>query len=131
MLSPAYSYPIEVPGAVYIAEIDRHIRIEFVKNPGLLAMKMTPRVAFLDHARIFPPLVLRNVKPGDRIKPLGMVETKKMKSYFIDRKIPRECRVRIPLLVDSRSVIWIAGELISDRVKVTEQTKKVLRAEMV
>jgi tRNA(Ile)-lysidine synthase len=131
VLSPAYSYPIEVPGDVYIPEIGRHIHIEFVKNPGVLAMKMTPRVAFLDHARISPPLILRNVKPGDRIEPLGMVETKKMKSFFIDRKIPRECRVRIPLLVDSRSVIWIAGELISDRVKVTEQTKKVLKAEMV
>jgi len=60
-----------------------------------------------------------------------MAETKKMKSYFIDRKISRECRGRIPLLVDSRSIIWIADELISNRVKVTEQTKHVLRAEMV
>ncbi len=131
ILPTGYSYSVEVPGAVYIPEIDRHIRIEFVDNPGLLTMRSTPRVAFLDYARISPPLVLRNVKPGDRIEPLGLGETKKIKSYFIDRKIPRECRRRIPLLVDSRSVLWIAGEMISDRVKVTEQTKKVLRAEMV
>ncbi len=126
-----YSYPLEIPGAVYIPEIDRHVRIEFVDNPGILTMRSTPRVAFLDYARISPPLILRNIKQGDRIEPLGMGKTKKMKSYFIDRKIPREYRGRIPLLVDSRSVIWIAGELISDRVKVTEQTKTVLRAEMV
>ena len=131
ILPTRYSYSVEVPGAVYIPEIDRHIRIEFVDNPGLLTMRSTPRVAFLDYARISPPLVLRNVKPGDRIEPLGLGETKKIKSYFIDRKIPRECRRRIPLLVDSRSILWIAGEMISDRVKVTEQTKKVLRAEMV
>ncbi len=126
-----YSYPIEIPGSLYIPEIDKHIRIELIDNPGLLAMKSAPRVAFLDNARIVPPLILRNARPGDRIEPLGMAETKKMKSYFIDRKIPREYRGRIPLLVDSRSVIWIADELISNRVKVTEQTKQVLRAEMV
>ena len=131
ILPTGYSYSVEVPGAVYIPEIDRHIRIEFVDNPGLLTMRSTPRVAFLDYARISPPLVLRNVKPGDRIEPLGLGETKRIKSYFIDRKIPRECRRRIPLLVDSRSILWIAGEMISDRVKVTEQTKEVLRAEMV
>ena len=131
MLPADYSYPINIPGSVYIPEIDRHIHIELIDNPGLLAMKSAPRVAFLDNARIFPPLILRNARPGDRIEPLGMAETKKMKSYFIDRKIPRECRGRIPLLVDSRSIIWIADELISNRVKVTEQTKHVLRAEMV
>jgi tRNA(Ile)-lysidine synthase len=131
-LIPAdYSYPIEVPGSVYIPEIDKHIHLELIDNPGLLAMKNALRVAFLDNARIFPPLILRNAKPGDRIEPLGMADTKKIKSYFIDRKIPRERRERIPLLVDSRSIIWIADELISNRVKVTEQTKQVLRAEMV
>ncbi|MBE0558461.1 MAG: tRNA lysidine(34) synthetase TilS [Proteobacteria bacterium] len=131
MLPGDYSYPIEFPGSVYIPEIDRHINMEFIDNPGVLAMKSAPRVAFMDYERIFPPLVLRNAEPGDRIEPLGMAETKKMKSYFIDRKIPREYRRRIPLLVDSRSIIWIAEELISNRVKVTEQTIQVVRAEMV
>jgi tRNA(Ile)-lysidine synthase len=131
VLSADYSYPIGVPGSVYIPEIDRHIHTEFVDNPGLLAMRNAPRVAFLDRARVFPPLILRNAKPGDRIQPLGMAETKKMKSYFIDRKISREYRSRIPLLVDSRSIIWIADELISNRVRVTEQTRQVIRAEMV
>jgi tRNA(Ile)-lysidine synthase len=131
ILPTAYSYTVEVPCVVHLNEIDKHIRFEFIENPSRLEMKSQPRVGFLDYARISPPLVLRNLKPGDRIEPLGMVKTKMMKSFFIDRKIPRQCRGRIPLLVDTRSVLWIAGELISDRVKVTEQTKKVLRAEMV
>jgi tRNA(Ile)-lysidine synthase len=131
MLPTAYSYPVEIPCVVHLHEIDRHIRFEFVENPGRLEMKRQPRIGFLDYARISPPLVLRNLKPGDRIEPLGMAKPKKMKTFFIDRKIPRQCRGRIPLLADTRSVLWIAGELISDRVKVTEQTKKVLRAEMV
>ena len=60
-----------------------------------------------------------------------MGKTKKIKSFFIDKKVPRQYRGRIPLLVDTQSVLWIAGEMISDRVKVTEQTKNVLKAEKV
>jgi tRNA(Ile)-lysidine synthase len=131
MLPTAYSYSVEVPCVVHLPEIDKQILFEFVDNPGKIEIKSQPRVGYLDYARISPPLVLRNLKPGDRIEPLGMADTKKIKSFLIDRKIPRQCRGMIPLLVDTQSVLWIAGELISDRVKVTEQTKKVLRAEMV
>jgi tRNA(Ile)-lysidine synthase len=131
MHTTAYSYPVEVPGIVHLREIDRHIHFEFVDNPGHSEMTSHPRVGFLDYSRISPPLVLRNFAPGDRIEPLGMTKTKKIKTFLIDRKVPRQSRGRIPLLVDTQSVLWIAGELISNRVKVTEQTKKVLRAEMV
>ena len=62
---------------------------------------------------------------------MGMGGVKKLKEYFIDRKIPQTLRRKIPLLVDIQSVIWIAGEGISERVKVALETKIVLKAEMV
>ncbi|MHB8769722.1 MAG: tRNA lysidine(34) synthetase TilS [Syntrophales bacterium] len=126
-----YRYPVHVPGSVYIPEIDRRIRTEVIRHPGFLVMQDNPRVAFFDYRRISPPLFVRNFKPGDRFNPLGMAATKKVNRYFIDRKIPHENRGRIPLLVDSRSVIWIAGESISDRVKISPETETVVRAEMV
>jgi tRNA(Ile)-lysidine synthase len=55
---------------------------------------------------------------------------KKLKDYFIDRKIPVRLRGQIPLLVDSRSVIWVAGQVLSERVKITDKTTKVLRIEI-
>ena len=94
-------------------------------------MKDEPRNAFIDYERMNPPLTLRSAAPGERIDLFGIGGKKKLKEYFIDRKIPRPLRKQIPLLVDSRSVIWIAGERISERVRVTEQTKRVLKAEMV
>ena len=126
-----YRYPVDVPGSVYIPEIDRHIHTEVVEHPGPLVIHDNPRVAFLDYRQISPPLFVRNFRPGDRFLPLGMVATKKVKSYFIDRKIPRELREGVPLLVDTRSVIWIAGEAISDRVKISPETERVVRVEMV
>jgi tRNA(Ile)-lysidine synthase len=130
-LSSAYSYPVEVPGMVYLKVISRNIRFEMIDKPDLQEMKDQPRAAFMDYERISPPLILRNYRSGDRIDLLGMKGMKKVKSYFIDSKIPSTPRNNIPLLVDDRSVIWITGERISDRVKVTERTKKVLKAEMV
>ena len=130
-LASSYSHPVEVPGMVHLNVIGRNIRFEVIDKPGLEEMKNRPGVAFMDFERIAPPLILRNHRPGDRIEPLGMSGMKKVKSYFIDRKIPYLLRNAIPLLVDDRSVVWIAGERISDRVKVTERTKKVLKAEMV
>ncbi|MBU1150567.1 MAG: tRNA lysidine(34) synthetase TilS, partial [Proteobacteria bacterium] len=116
---------------VYLRETGVTVRFEFVEKPDFHAIKALPQAAFMDYDRITPPLILRNVRPGDRIDPLGMGGVKKLKSCFIDRKIPLRCRWKIPLLVDARSVIWIAGERISERVKVALETKIVLKAEMV
>ena len=128
---PEYEYHVEIPGKVYLCETGVTVRFEFVEKPDFHAIKALPQAAFMDYDRITPPLILRNVRPGDRIEPLGMGGVKKLKSCFIDRKIPLRCRWKIPLLVDARSVIWIAGQRISERVKVALETKIVLKAEMV
>jgi len=65
------------------------------------------------------------------VTPLGAGGTKKLKDYFIDCRIPLSLRSRIPLLVDARSILWIGGERISEEVRVTDQTKRVLMAQIV
>lgn len=125
-----FSYLMDVPGKLYLPETGATIRCEFVEKPDFQAMLALPETAFLDYDRLVLPLVVRNVRPGDRMAPLGMGGTKKMKSYFNDRKIPLCRRGKIPLLVDARSVVWIAGERICERVKVTAGTTRVLKAEM-
>jgi tRNA(Ile)-lysidine synthase len=68
------------------------------------------------------------MRPGDRINPLGLGGTKKLNEYFIDRKIAATRRREIPLLVDAESIVWIGGERISERVRITEKTRRVLKA---
>ena len=41
----------------------------------------------MDYECMTLPLILRNMRPGDRVEPLGTGGTKKLKDYFIDRKI--------------------------------------------
>ena len=72
---------------------------------------------------------IRNRKDGDIFKPLNSNGTKKLKEYLIDNKIPRELRDKIPLIAKGNEVIWMVGYKISDKFKVTENTKSVLKLE--
>jgi len=60
-----------------------------------------------------------------------MQGTKKIKSYFIDEKVPLSVRKNTLLLLDRESVIWIAGMRLSERVKITDKTRRILKVEIV
>ena len=64
---------------------------------------------------------------GDRFTPFGSNGTKKLKEYFIDSKVPREQRSMIPLICMDDEIVWVIGDKISDKFKVTENTKSILR----
>jgi tRNA(Ile)-lysidine synthase len=88
-----------------------------------------PMIEYLDRDAIRFPLVVRFFRKGDRFVPLGMLQPKKLKRFFIDEKIPNYRRGRIPLLSDAAGPIWIVGHRISERVKITQNTKTVLKTE--
>ena len=76
------------------------------------------------------PLTIRNARPEDRFQPLGMKGEKKVKDFFIDEKIPLRDRKRIPILFFGNVLGWVGGMRISNRLRVTRGTKKVLRIEI-
>lgn len=72
---------------------------------------------------------IRNRKQGDYIIVNQNGGRKKLKDYLIDLKVPREERDHIPLLVIGEEVLWVIGYRISERCKVTGDTKKVIQLE--
>lgn len=82
--------------------------------------------AYFDLERISFPIIVRKCQKGDKFKPLGMNCYKKLHDYFIDEKISTIIRVLTPILCDKDKIIWICPYRISDEVKVTENTKKIL-----
>lgn len=85
------------------------------------------KIVFIDYDEVNWPLILRHRKNGDRFKPLNMQGTKKVKDFFIDQKVPQHIRDRIPILVDGDGrIIWIVGERIDDRFKITSKTQSLL-----
>jgi len=118
---------IEIPGQVRIEAQNMTLSLDFVDRATVCLGDS--RTVYMDYACIVPPLVVRRPQPGDRIQPLGMAGTKKLKHHFIDSKIPVRLRTQVPLLVDGHSVIWIIGQMLSERVKLTDETTKVLKIE--
>jgi len=80
----------------------------------------------IDRRKLVEPLVLRTWKQGDRFKPLGMQQSKKLSDFFTDVKIPMHIKKQRPILVDQKKIVWVCGLRIDDRVKVTKNTKEIV-----
>ncbi|GAI83966.1 unnamed protein product, partial [marine sediment metagenome] len=85
--------------------------------------------AYFDMDKAGDKLLVRSRKPGDKFQPLGMSQPKKLNEFMIDAKIPHSWRQRIPIICSPEHILWVVGWRIDDRVKVTEDTKQVLRLE--
>ncbi|BAU26180.1 tRNA(Ile)-lysidine synthase [Aneurinibacillus soli] len=106
---PPYIYTLEVPGVVYIPEIDRTFRSRFGKRTDVENAALAGTFAVFDPAKIKGKLYVRQRRAGDRMTVLGMTGTKKVKDIFIDAKIPQPDRESIPLLTDESQILWIPG----------------------
>lgn len=73
-------------------------------------------------------LEVRAWQPGDRFCPLGAPGRKKLKDWFIDRRIPQSERKTLPLVLNaSKEVIWVPGFPPAESCKIQLSTKKALR----
>lgn len=81
---------------------------------------------YVDQDVIRPPLQVRSPRPGDRFTPLGAPGSKTLANYFADSKISPEVRRQVVMVCDQLGPIWVVGHRIDDRVKLTEQTRRVL-----
>ena len=74
--------------------------------------------------------VLRYRRAGDVISPKGFRGTKKLKEYFIDRKIDRDLRDRLPLLCVGSQILWIYGYEVNEKFLPEVGTSAVMAAEI-
>ena len=72
-------------------------------------------------------LAVRNRRPGDRFRPVGLHGSKKLQDLFVDRKLARAERDAVPLVVDDRDrIVWVAGYGIDEAFRVTDAAQAVL-----
>ena len=80
------------------------------------------KVLKVDGAAIPENAVIRFKRDGDRFTKFGG-GTKSLGDYFTDKKIPVWVRGSIPLIAIGSEVLAVCGVEISDRIKVTQNTK--------
>jgi tRNA(Ile)-lysidine synthase len=124
-----YEYPVNIPSIIHLKETNRTIGIEKISRDKM--EQQSKNKVYLDLDKIQQPVILRNRRDGDRFQPLGMKGRQKIKSLFINQKIPRNKRNEVMLLVDRNSVIWIENIHLSERVKISPQTINILALEII
>ncbi len=114
-------------GEYYYMGADFCLTLEKSEKIGKIVVKRYTK--WFDYDKIRTNVVLRTRRPGDYLEITGGIH-KKLKDYLIDCKVPREERDQCILLADGSHVIWVTGMRISERYKVTEQTKRILKVQM-
>lgn len=84
---------------------------------------------WFDYGIIKSSLCVRTKKPGDRII-INKGQSKKLKSWFINEKIPAQSRDQILLLADGDQIMWIIGHRMSSAYQITEHTQQILQVEI-
>ena len=81
----------------------------------------------IDASRLGSHLIVRYRRPGDRMHPLGAPGRRKVQDVLVDRKVPRDDRDAVPIVTtETGEIVWVAGEMLADRFRVTPLTKSVV-----
>ena len=73
------------------------------------------------------PLAVRSRRPGDRFRPLGAPGRRKLQDLLVDRKVPRDERDRVPVVVDGRDrIVWVVGQSVAEEFRVTDPAQGVI-----
>jgi tRNA(Ile)-lysidine synthase len=80
------------------------------------------RDGVLDAAALGEAVTVRAWRPGDRMRPLGLGGSRSLQDLFTDRRIPREARHRLPVLVAGDTVLWVPGVATAEAARVGPAT---------
>jgi len=120
-----YEYPVELETPILIPQAGAWLEARLLPTPPPTPYT-TPDCAYLDADAVQGQLIVRNARLGDRFQPLGMPAPKKLSDIFVDRKVPRAERQRLPLLCDATGILWVPGYTIAARARITPDSKRVL-----
>ncbi len=95
-----------------------------ILHKNKLPLKQFVHNKVLDYDSICGGLIIRNRRPGDKIKLAGSSCTKTLKKLFSEKHL--ENRNNIPVLADELGVCWVQGLGCADRCKIKENTEKIL-----
>jgi tRNA(Ile)-lysidine synthase len=123
-------YPVHPEGETILSEIGWRFHLTFKRNDRLSARSQGKRrrqfEVDLDYAKIRGPFAVRYRRRGDRFQPFGMRGRKKLQDFFVDEKVSRAERDRIPLLVDQQGIVWVVGWRLDETYKITPETEQIL-----
>jgi tRNA(Ile)-lysidine synthase len=72
-------------------------------------------------------LVVRQWQFGDRVRPIGLEGSQKLQDLFINRKVPRRQRSRVPIVATpDGQIVWVVGLVVDRGAAVKASTRRVI-----
>jgi tRNA(Ile)-lysidine synthase len=81
----------------------------------------------LDADALGAVLEVRPWRDGDRMRPAGLGGTRTLQDLFTDRKVPRERRRRLPVVVSGGQIAWVPGVATGERFRATAASRRRVR----
>ncbi|MGE4085650.1 MAG: tRNA lysidine(34) synthetase TilS [Vicinamibacterales bacterium] len=107
---------LEVPGLVEVPECGAgwRLRAEGPIKQGRAPAPSRHRL-LLDAGTGSGPFTVRGRRAGDRIRPAGAGGSKSLQDLFVDRKVPRALRARVPDAADAAGrILWVVGVAVAE-----------------
>jgi tRNA(Ile)-lysidine synthase len=125
-----FRFSLSIPGEVVVPQTGYRVSAESLsagEPVGGRAELGTRSVARVRGDLFEGSLVVRNRRPGDSFRPIGLGGRKKLQDFFVDRKVPRGERDAVPLVVDKADrIVWVAGYGIDEAFRVTDPAQAVI-----
>lgn len=122
-----FNYNIPNNGFIKIKELNVLVESKIISIDRFRSMKIDKFSKAFDIDKIEGGIVVRSRMPGDKIKVSGLGGSKKIKDLFIDLKIPKEERCKVPIISDEKGILCVGDYRLSDEYKVDSNTKEVLK----
>jgi len=99
-------------------------------EPEQVQLTPDPWTEFVDAERLPPRLLWRPPQPGDRFHPLGMPRELKLGDFLTNQRLPHWRRLTLTVLSEGARVLWLCGVRLSDEVKISPETRHILRLQL-
>lgn len=124
---------LNIPGEIILADRNLKVRCKILEKPKNLSIKDIPQKIYtkwFDYDIIKSSLYIRTRQAGDNIVIDEKGHQKKLKSWFVDEKIPKEVRDSQLLLAENNDILWVLGHRMSKAYQVKQSTKWILQIEV-
>ncbi len=107
-----------------------NLQIEILRDLNFVRIPKEKNVAMLDFDLLKFPLKLRHWQKGDVFFPFGLHGKQKLSDFFTNQKYSLLDKEKQWLLCSEENIVWVVGERIDERYKITPKTKTIYRVEI-
>ena len=117
---------IVIPGEIRLFD-GKRLKADILDEFDMADIPRNPYTKWFDYDRIDVGLLVRYRCAGDYLIADSAGSRQKLRDYLINKKIVKSKREEIMLVANGSKILWIIGYRISEDVKVTSNTKRVLQ----